>query len=129
VNVELFADAGVAGGQPQEGRRSGIEMACDVLRVISEEGQAKPTHILQKANMNWRVLSSNLDYLYGRGLVERVARHGRRIEYKLTLKGMSILQLYEGLKLNLDGLEGDQMHKRPHRLEQWNLQLGSQAQR
>jgi predicted transcriptional regulator len=78
-------------------------MACDILRVLSE-GQAKPTHILQKANMNWTVLCSNLEYLYGRGLVDRVGRRGERTEYRLTLKGRSILELYEELKLSLRGL-------------------------
>ena len=104
-------------------------MACDVLRAISDEGQTKPTHILQKANMNWTVLSSNLEYLYGRGMVERVGRHGKRIEYRLTLKGRSILQLYEGLRMTLGGLQGDQTHghHRNRKLGRWNLQLGSSA--
>lgn len=79
-----------------------MEMACDILGVLSE-GQAKPTHILQKANMSWNVLSSHLEYLYGHGLVERVGQGGKRIEYRLTVKGRSILQLYEGLKLSLRG--------------------------
>ena len=79
-----------------------MEMACDILGVLSE-GQAKPTHILQKANMSWNVLSSHLDFLYSRGMVERVGQGGKRIEYKLTLKGRSILQLYEWLKLSLRG--------------------------
>lgn len=102
----MFADVRLPGEETQEGRRSAIEMACDVLGVISEEGQTKPTHILQKANMNWSTLRSNLDYLYVRGMVERVGRHGKRVEYRLTLKGKSILELYEGLKFGLRGLGG-----------------------
>lgn len=77
-------------------------MACDVLGVLSE-GASKPTHILQKANMSWNVLSLHLDYLYSLGLVERVDQGGKRIEYRLTQKGRSILQLYEGLRLSLSG--------------------------
>jgi len=99
----LFAERGVPSEQSQEGRRSPIDMACDILRILSE-GQAKPTHILQKANMNWISLSSQLDYLSGRGIIEKVGRPGERNEYRLTLKGKSILQLYEGLKLSLNGL-------------------------
>jgi predicted transcriptional regulator len=112
----MFADVTLPGEDAQEGRRSAIEMACDVLKVISDEGQTKPTHILQKANMNWSTLCSNLDYLCVRGLVERVSRHGKRIEYRLTLKGKSILELYEGLKFSLRGLDGDQTRHghRPH---------------
>jgi predicted transcriptional regulator len=77
-------------------------MACDILGVLAE-GPTKPTHILHKANMSWSVLSLHLDYLYGHGLVERVGQGGKRIEYRLTQKGRSILQLYEGLKLSLSG--------------------------
>jgi predicted transcriptional regulator len=103
LTSELFATTGLPTEEYQEGRRSPIDMACDILRVLSE-GQAKPTHILQKANMNWNVLSSNLDYLYGHGLVDRIGRRGTRTEYRLTLKGRSILELYEALKLSLKGV-------------------------
>jgi predicted transcriptional regulator len=78
-------------------------MACDILRVLSE-GQAKPTHILQRANMNWNVLTNDLHYLCGHGLVERDGLRGRRVEYKLTSKGRSILEQYEALKQSLMGV-------------------------
>lgn len=103
VSNGIFADTGLPGEKLNEGRRSPMEMACDILQVLSE-GQAKPTHILQKANMSWNVLSSHLEYLYGHGLVERVGQGGKRIEYRLTTKGRTILQLYEGLRLSLKGV-------------------------
>ena len=93
---------GVPGESANQGRRSPLEMACDILGALSE-GPAKPTHILHKANLSWSVLSLHLDYLYGQGLVERVEQGGKRVEYRLTMKGRSILQLYEGLKLSLNG--------------------------
>ena len=120
VSVGTFVDVAPPAAQSQEGRRSPIDMACDILRVLSE-GQAKPTQILQRANMNWTVLSSNLTYLYGQGMVERVGKHGTRTEYRLTIKGQSILQLYEELKLSLRGVanihptaENQGSHKERH---------------
>jgi predicted transcriptional regulator len=102
MSSDIFGNIGLPGEQLSQGRRSPMEMACDILEVLSE-GQAKPTHILQKANMSWNVLSSHLEFLYGHGLVEKVGQGGKRIEYRLTAKGRSILQLYEGLRLSLKG--------------------------
>ena len=83
-------------------RRSPMEMVCDILGVVSE-GPTKPTHILYRANMSWRVLSSYLDFLLKRGLIEREDQGGKRSIYILTTKGRSILQLYDGLRLSLKG--------------------------
>ena len=83
-------------------RRSPMEMVCDILGVLSE-GPSKPTHILYKANMSWRVLSSYLEYLLKRGMVEKTESGGKRSTYVLTQKGRSILQLYDGLRLSLNG--------------------------
>jgi predicted transcriptional regulator len=83
-------------------RRSPMEMVCDILGVVSE-GPTKPTHILYKANMSWRVLSSYLDFLLKRGLIEKEEQGGKRSVYTLTVKGKSILQLYDGLRLSLIG--------------------------
>lgn len=94
--------SGLPGDPSSRGRRSPLEMACDVLRVISE-GPTRPTHILHMANMSWRVLSLHLDHLHSRGLVEKFDRGGMRVEYRLTQKGRSILELYEGLVLGISG--------------------------
>jgi predicted transcriptional regulator len=79
-----------------------MEMVCDILGVVSE-GPTKPTHILYRANMSWRVLSSYLDFLLKRGLIEKEDQGGKRNLYTLTNKGRSILQLYNGLRLSLKG--------------------------
>jgi predicted transcriptional regulator len=94
-------------------RRSPMEMVCDILGVLSQ-GPAKPTHILQRANMSWKVLSSHLEYLYGNGFVERVEQGEKRIEYKLTQKGRVILQMYEDLRLSLSGASGFYPNEVPH---------------
>jgi len=79
-----------------------MEMVCDILGVVAE-GPTKPTHILYKANMSWKVLSSYLDFLLKRGLIEKSDQGGKRSVYILTAKGRSILQLYDGLRLSLNG--------------------------
>lgn len=83
-------------------RRSPMEMVCDILGVVSE-GPTKPTHILYKANMSWKVLSSYLEYLLKRGLIQKEDQGGKRSTYILTKKGSAILQLYDGLRLSLNG--------------------------
>ena len=83
-------------------RRSPMEMVCDILGVVAE-GPTKPTHILYRANMSWRVLSSYLDFLIQRGLIEKADQGGKRSVYTLTVKGRSILKLYDGLRLTLKG--------------------------
>ena len=84
-------------------RRSPMEMVCDVLKVVSA-GPTKPTHILYKANMSWKVLSSYLDFLTSSGMLDREdAEGGKRSTYRLTVKGRKVLRLYEGLKESLNG--------------------------
>jgi predicted transcriptional regulator len=80
-----------------------MEMVCDVLKVVSG-GPTKPTHILYKANMSWKVLSSYLDFLTTSGMLDKEdAEGGKRSTYRLTLKGRKVLRLYEGLKESLNG--------------------------
>ena len=84
-------------------RRSPMEMVCDILKVVSS-GPTKPTHILYKANMSWKVLSSYLDFLTSSGMLDKEDQEGgKRSTYCLTLKGRKILKLYDGLKESLNG--------------------------
>jgi predicted transcriptional regulator len=80
-----------------------MEMVCDILKVVSS-GPTKPTHILYKANMSWKVLSSYLDFLTSSGMLEKEDQEGgKRSTYNLTHKGRGILRLYEGLRDSLNG--------------------------
>ena len=84
-------------------RRSPMEMVCDILKVVSM-GPTKPTHILYKANMSWKVLSSYLDFLTSSGMLEKEDQEGgKRSTYQLTVKGRKILRLYDGLRESLNG--------------------------
>lgn len=94
------------GDSLSQSRRSAMEMVCDILDVLSE-GPTKPTHILYKANMSWKVLSAYLEYLIERGLVDKEEQGGKRSVYKITQKGESIVKLYEGLRASLEGKDAD----------------------
>lgn len=84
-------------------RRSPMEMICDILKVVSS-GPTKPTHILYKANMSWKVLSSYLNYLTSSGMLDKEdAEGGKRSTYTLTVKGIRVLKLYDGLRESLNG--------------------------
>ena len=84
-------------------RRSPMEMICDILKVVSA-GPTKPTHILYKANMSWKVLSSYLEYLISSGMLDKEdVEGGKRSTYTLTIKGKRVLRLYDGLKESLNG--------------------------
>ena len=98
-------DAGLSDREEVLGpaRRSPMEMVCDILKVVST-GPTRPTHILYKANMSWKVLSAYLDYLTSSGMLEKEDQEGgKRSLYNLTLKGRGILRLYDGLKNSLAG--------------------------
>jgi predicted transcriptional regulator len=90
-------------GDPRKShaRRSGMEIVCDVLQVLSD-GSFKPTHILSKANVSWQVLTSSLDFLVKNGMVTEV-RDEERTVYTLTESGKAILQLYDALKSAMAG--------------------------
>jgi predicted transcriptional regulator len=100
----LVSDAfGLPDEAASQVRRSPMEMVCDILAVVSE-GPTKPTHILYKANMSWKVLSSYLNFLTSRGMVEKEDQEGgKRSTYRLTVKGRQVLKLYEGLRESLKG--------------------------
>jgi predicted transcriptional regulator len=85
------------------GRRSRLDIACEILRVISE-GTEKPTRIIQKANLSWKGLLLYLEALTRNQLVTRKVE-GSRAVYMVTPKGISILGLYTRLREEVAALE------------------------
>ena len=103
MSEELKHGFGVPGDSISQVRRSPMEMICDILKVVSA-GPTKPTHILYKANMSWKVLSSYLDFLTSSGMLDKEDQEGgKRSTYRLTAKGRKILSLYDGLRESLNG--------------------------
>jgi predicted transcriptional regulator len=76
-------------GQPER-QRSALRINLDILNAIREEGNAKPTHILYKANLSHDRLVKYLDELTTKGLIE-VQQDGENRSYRMTPKGISFL--------------------------------------
>jgi len=85
------------------GRRSRLEMTCDVLYVISQ-GVEKPTRIMQISNVTWKDLLVYLGALLRNQLITRET-NGSRVGYRLTEKGEKALDLYVKLKEMSSGLD------------------------
>ena len=73
-----------------EKQRSVLRINLDILNAIRDEGDAKPTHILYKANLSHERLVRYLDDLTSKGLIG-VKQDGENRTYSLTPKGVSFI--------------------------------------
>ena len=73
-----------------EKQRSVLRINLDILNAVQEMGDAKPTHILYKANLSHERLTRYLEDLTTKGLIV-VNQEGENRTYRLTSKGVSFL--------------------------------------
>lgn len=73
-----------------EKQRSSLRINLDILNAIREEGNARPTHILYRANLSHDRLVKYLDELTAKGLIQ-VEQDGDSRSYRMTPKGVSFL--------------------------------------
>lgn len=73
-------------------RRSRLETKHDILRAIQREGEARPTHIMYKANVSWTVMQDFLKGLESQSLITIVSQRSGHNTYTLTEKGIECLQ-------------------------------------
>ncbi len=73
-----------------EKQRSVLRINLDILNAVSDEGEAKPTHILYRANLSHERMVKYLDDLTGKGLVQ-MKQDGENRTYSLTPKGVGFL--------------------------------------
>jgi predicted transcriptional regulator len=73
-----------------ERQRSRLRIYLDILNAVKDMGDAKPTHVLYKANLSHDRLVKYLDELVGRGLLE-VKQDGDGRVYAMTPKGVGFL--------------------------------------
>lgn len=85
--------------QNQQTRRSRMETMCDILMTIAA-GTEKPTHIMYKANLSWRIMQQYMKALETQGLVIATDDQGKRV-YHLTEKGFKLLSQFNALKEGL----------------------------
>ena len=76
-----------------------METLHDILQTIGS-GTEKPTHIMYKANLSWRILNQYLKSLESQGLVTPVDDEGRRV-YRLTDKGFKLLEQFKSVMESL----------------------------
>ena len=74
-----------------EKQRSTVRIYLDILTAAQEEGNAKPTRILQKANLPHDRMMRHVAELQKRGLLEEVNNGGNRY-YVITAKGQDFVK-------------------------------------
>jgi predicted transcriptional regulator len=74
-------------------KRSRLERYIDILRVVSEHGPLRRTHILYKANLSWSDLDDTLRRLEVAGTLHRL-ESGKRVYYEITDEGRRFLAMY-----------------------------------
>jgi predicted transcriptional regulator len=75
--------------QPEKAR-STLKTYLDILVTVRDEGQAKPTRILQKANLAYDRLNRHLQELVSKQLLEE-RQEGDSRYYVLTPKGLEFI--------------------------------------
>ena len=73
-----------------EKQRSVLRINLDILNAVQGEGDAKPTHIMYRANLSHERMVKYLDELVLKGLIE-VKQEGENRTYNLTPKGVGFL--------------------------------------
>lgn len=86
-------------------RRSKLEMYIDILKVLSQRGPLKLTHIMYKANVNCSVLKQYLEFLIQQNLVEERTAGKKRVVYAITPRGITVLKYFRELKTVLPIIE------------------------
>ncbi len=86
--------------------RSKGRIFADILRAVKDDGRAKPTHILYKANLSHDRLTKYLSLLEDSELVERSVEDDKT-EYSITEKGERFLVEFRRMEQFADafGLE------------------------
>jgi predicted transcriptional regulator len=78
-------------------RRSGFQIAVDVLTVIGE-GEDRPTRIMYASNLSWNSLRGTIDILVGKGYVDEMFLNEKQKRYSITSKGSDVLGYYNRLE-------------------------------
>ena len=78
-------------------KRSQLEVIKDMLAAIQNKGGSiKPTHLLTKSNLSYKMMQKYLAMLFERNLVEEESVKGKK-QYCLTKKGYEFLVEYQRL--------------------------------
>ncbi|TAL47399.1 hypothetical protein EPN87_03035 [archaeon] len=78
-------------------RRSKAHVLIDILKVIRDNGRAKPTHILYKANLSHKLMKQYLEMLMQNEFIETVDSQGH-VNYKITKKGLKFIEEFKKIE-------------------------------
>ena len=84
-------------------QRSRLRIIYDILRVIGEEEEARPTRIMYKANLSYDRLQKYLRELTRKGLIVEEKTEDRMV-YRLTKKGFKALNEIRNIERLLESL-------------------------
>jgi len=77
--------------------RSKGRIMADILRAVRDDGEAKITHILYRANLSYDRLTRYIDQLKGSGLIEEIP-DGDRSLFRITAKGERFLSEFRRME-------------------------------
>jgi predicted transcriptional regulator len=69
-------------------------MYVDILKVLAQNGPLKSTHIMYKANVNFKILKEYLDYLIKHELIEERVIGKRSVVFANTARGILVLKYF-----------------------------------
>lgn len=85
-------------------KRSKLERYLDILKVVSEHGPIKRTHILYRANLAWNELNTFLQTLEEvESLSKSITKNG--VRYEITDIGKKILEDYTNIQSSLNKID------------------------
>ena len=87
-------------------RRSDIEIIAEMLKV-GEKGAGK-TKIMYSVNMSYYQIQKYLGYLLSQGFIDKIQIGNPCVTYRVTDKGLRLLQLLNSIKEML-GLDEDKL--------------------
>jgi len=76
----------------KDSSRSRGEIILELLEVISEEGRAKKTRIMQRAYLDWRNFQKYFNFLHEHGFIGEIENPEEGTSYELKEKGKDLLK-------------------------------------
>ena len=86
-------------------RRSKIEICIEILKILSQRGLSRITHVMYDTNTNCSLLKEILVFMIKQGLVEEKSVGKDRVAYCITQRGISILNAFDELNQVLPVIE------------------------
>lgn len=84
-------------------RRSRLELVFDILQAIQNKGgRIKPTHLMYKSNLSHKLLSSYMDELIAKEMIEIIEVEGKKKKISkvvgITDKGFNFLAEFRKMR-------------------------------